>query len=65
MTKPATYQEAAELVRAALLNLGRASAKLHQPGAREACPPEYYELNRTWLALERLSKELNKKALLG
>lgn len=63
MTKPATYQEAAELVRAALLNLGRASARLYHTDARGGSPPEYYEINRAWLALEQIAKDLNEKAL--
>jgi hypothetical protein len=63
VTKPATQQEAAELVRAALLNLGRASAKLHQTDARGGSPPEYYAINRAWIALDQVAKDLNKKAL--
>jgi len=62
LTPAAKYQEAAELVRASLLSLGRAAAKLHTLGAPQP-PPEYYAINRAWVALELLSKDLNRKAL--
>lgn len=62
MTKPNPYAEVIELVRASMLNLGRAAAKLHDSAAGDK-PPEYYAINRAWHELDGLVQLLNKKAL--
>ena len=56
------FDEAAELVRAAMLNIARASGKLETQGTRHEKPLEYYELNKVWLQLEELTRDLDRKA---